>query len=49
MAVALLLSFGVGVFIFMIYRKTFKGVMYSSAFGVTLIALTMISTFVILR
>ena len=48
MAVALLLSFGVGVFIFMIYRKTFKGVMYSSTFGVTLIALTMISTFVIL-
>ena len=47
-AVALLLSFGVGVFIFMIYRKTFKGVMYSSTFGVTLIALTMISTFVIL-
>ena len=49
MAVALLLSFGVGVFIFMIYRKTFKGVMYSSTFGVTLIALTMISTFVILQ
>ena len=49
MAVALLLSFGIGVFIFMIYRKTFKGVMYSSTFGVTLIALTMISTFVILR
>ena len=48
MAVALLLSFGIGVFIFMIYRKTFKGVMYSSTFGVTLIALTMISTFVIL-
>lgn len=48
MAVALLLSFGVGVFIFMIYKKTFKGVMYSSTFGVTLIALTMISTFVIL-
>ena len=41
--------FGIGVFIFMIYRKTFKGVMYSSTFGVTLIALTMISTFVILR
>jgi uncharacterized membrane protein YhiD involved in acid resistance len=48
MAVALLLSFGIGVFIFMIYKKTFKGVMYSSTFGVTLIALTMISTFVIL-
>jgi uncharacterized membrane protein YhiD involved in acid resistance len=42
------LSFGLGAFIFFTYRKTFKGVMYSSGFGVTLIALTMISTLVIL-
>ncbi len=48
MALALLLAFGLGVFIFMVYRKTFNGVMYSSSFGVTLIALTMISTLVIL-
>ena len=32
----------------MVYKKTFSGVMYSSGFSVTLIALTMISTFVIL-
>ncbi|MDR1600650.1 MAG: DUF4956 domain-containing protein [Oscillospiraceae bacterium] len=48
MALAMALSFGLGVLIFMVYRKTFKGVMYSASFGVTLIALTMISTLVIL-
>lgn len=48
MVLALVLSFGIGLFIFLIYKKTFAGVMYSSSFGVTLVALTMISTFVIL-
>lgn len=48
MTLALVLAFGIGVFIFLVYKKTFSGVMYSSSFGVTLIALTMISTFVIL-
>lgn len=48
MTLALLLAFGTGVFIFLVYKKTFSGVMYSSGFGVTLIALTMITTLVIL-
>lgn len=48
MFLALALSFAVGLFIFLIYKKTYAGVMYSSSFGVTLIAMTMISTFVIL-
>lgn len=48
MVIALALAFGIGVFIFFIYKKTFQGVMYSPSFGVTLIALTMISTLVIL-
>lgn len=48
MLIALVLSFGIGVFIFMVYKKTFCGVMYSSSFGVTLIALTMITSLVIL-
>ena len=48
MALALVLAFGVGVFIFFIYKKTYAGVMYSSGFGVTLVALTMITTLVIL-
>jgi len=47
-AIALLLAFAIGVFIFFVYKKTFSGVMYSSGFGVTLIALTMITTLVIL-
>ena len=48
MVLALLLAFGVGMFIFFVYKKTFSGVMYSSSFGVTLIALTLITTLVIL-
>ena len=48
MALALVLSFGLGVFIFLVYKKTCQGVVYSSSFGVTLIALTMITTLVIL-
>lgn len=48
MTLAMALAFGIGIFIFLVYKKTFKGVMYSSSFSVTLIALAMISTFVIL-
>lgn len=48
MVLALVLAFGVGLFVFFIYKKTYSGVMYSSSFGVTLIALTMITTLVIL-
>lgn len=48
MAIALILAFGLGVFIFLVYKKTYSGVMYSSSFGTTLIALTMITTVVIL-
>ena len=48
MVLALALAFCVGVFIFFVYKKTYQGVMYSSSFGVTLVALTMITTLVIL-
>ena len=48
MVIALALAFGLGLFIFLIYKKTYTGVMYSSSFGVTLVALTMITTLVIL-
>lgn len=48
MAIALALSFGIGLFIFFVYKKTYQGVMYSSSFGTTLLALTMITTVVIL-
>ncbi len=48
MTLALLLAFALGLFIYFVYKKTFAGVMFSSSFGVTLIALTMITTLVIL-
>lgn len=44
----MVLAFGIGMFILLIYKKTFAGVMYSSSFAVTLVALTMITTLVIL-
>lgn len=44
----IVLAFGIGTFIFLVYKKTYQGVMYSSSFGVTLIALTMITSQVIL-
>ena len=48
MAIALALAFSLGMFIFLVYKKTYQGVMYSSSFGTTLVALTMITTVVIL-
>ena len=48
MAIALVLSFCLGLFIFFVYKKTYSGVMFSQAFGGSLIAMTMITTMVIL-
>ena len=48
MVISLTLAFCLGVFIFYVYKKTCQSVMYSSGFGVTLIAMTMITTLVIL-
>ena len=48
MAIALVLAFGIGMFIFLVYKKTYSGVMYSQSFGTSLIAMTMITTVVIL-
>ena len=38
----------VGLFIFLIYKKTLSGVMYSSSFALTLIGLSLITTLVIM-
>lgn len=46
--ISLLLAFGLGMFIYFVYKKTYLGVMFSRSFGVSLVAMTMISTFVIL-
>ena len=48
MAIALVLSFCLGLFIFFVYKKTYAGVMFSQAFGGALVAMTMITTMVIL-
>lgn len=45
---ALSLSFVLGLFIFLIYKKTHMGVMYSDSFGVSLIAMSMITSLVII-
>lgn len=45
---ALGLSFVIGLFIFIIYKKTYSGVMYSDSFGVSLIAMAMITSLVII-
>lgn len=48
MVLSILLAFCLGLFIFLVYKKTYSGVMYSPGFGVSLIAMTMITTLVIL-
>lgn len=48
MVLTILLSFCIGLFIFLVYKKTYRGVMYSAGFGTTLLALTMITSIVIL-
>ncbi|MBR2490224.1 MAG: DUF4956 domain-containing protein [Ruminiclostridium sp.] len=48
MVITLLLAFALGMFILVVYKRTFAGVMYSSGFAVTLLALTMITTVVML-
>ena len=48
MLLTIVLSFGIGMFIFLIYKKTYRGVLYSAGFGTTLIAMTMITSVVIL-
>ncbi|NLA11088.1 MAG: DUF4956 domain-containing protein [Firmicutes bacterium] len=45
---ALFISLALGLFIFFVYIRTFKGVMHSSSFGISLIAMNMITTLVIL-
>jgi len=46
--IAMAVAFAIGLFIFYVYKKTFTGVMYSAAFGVAIMAMTMITTLIIL-
>ena len=48
MLLALALAFLLGLFIFLVYQRSYSGVMYSPSFGVTLVALSLITTLLIL-
>lgn len=48
MLISLALSFVIGLFICEVYKKTYRGVMYSRSFGVTLMALAMITNLAIM-
>ena len=48
MIIALLMGLAVGIIISLVYRKTFRGVLYSPNFSITLIMLTMITTPVVM-
>ncbi len=48
MGLTMLLAFVLGLFILYVYRKTFKGVMVSRSFGVSLMALTLITSLIIM-
>lgn len=45
---ALLVALGVGLFLFWLYRKTFTGAVYSLHFNVSLVALTLITSVIML-
>lgn len=46
--IGMLFSLAVGLFIFLVYKKTFTGVMYSSSFALTLVGLSLVTTLVIM-
>ncbi len=46
--IALAISFVIGLFIFVVYKKSFSGVMYSSSFGLSLITMAMVTALIIL-
>lgn len=47
-SIAMILALAIGLFIFYVYKKTFAGVMYSASFGVSIMAMTLITTLIIL-
>lgn len=48
MVISLALAFAIGLFIYEIYKVTYRGVMYSRSFGLTLLALAMITDLAIM-
>ncbi len=48
MIIGMLTAVLIGLFIFVIYKKTFTGVIYSTGFSLTLVGLTLVTTLVIM-
>ncbi len=46
--IGMLLALVIGLFIFVVYKKTFNGVMYSSGFALSLVGLSLVTTLVIM-
>ena len=46
--IAMVAALVIGMFIFVVYKKTFNSVMYSTSFAMTLVGMTMVTTLVIL-
>ena len=46
--IGLLFALAIGLFIFVIYKKTFTGVMYSTGFAMSLVGLSLVTTLVIM-
>ena len=46
--IAMAAALAIGLFIFVVYKKTFNSVMYSTGFAMTLVGMTMVTTLVIL-
>lgn len=46
--ISLLLSLAIGFFIYLIYAKTFSGVAYSKSFNISLVAMTVVTSLIIL-
>ena len=48
MVISLVLAFVLGLFIIFVYKKSFSGVVYSSGFAISLLAMSLITTMIIL-
>lgn len=46
--IGMLFALVIGLFVFMVYKKTFNGVMYSTGFSLTLVGLTLVTTLIIM-
>jgi hypothetical protein len=46
--IGLLVAFAIGLFIYMVYKKTFNGVIYSHTFNISLIIMTMATALIII-